>query len=144
MKKYLLLLLAPLMLLTGCDNGTTFNPVTGTDSKKESESISLTTSNYGEFVAPRINQSTDGTGLTSSAILIVTGYFEGSNLVKFSDCSITCHYQLGGSERVSPSYNVKLTISGDGYIPSYSFTKYSTMTVNIVVTAVSGTVTYLI
>ena len=130
--KKILLVLASAMMLAGCS---------GNNSNSGKNTVSLSLDNYGDYVATRIH--TLVTGSTSSDDLYVDAYFEGSNLVSFKDCVVTCHYLLTGTERVSGDYTVKLTISGDGCIPSYMFRNHPEYVPEVVVTAVSGTVTYI-
>lgn len=143
MKKTLLLMLAPLIFLASCNSGSTINPITGDSSdSKENQTVALSLSNYTDFVTARVHTSVSGPASTDN--IYIDAYFEGSDLVAFKDCSITCHYQLKDTTIESDSYTVKLSISGDGYIPSHVFLNRHDLVPVLVVTAVSGTVAYLI
>lgn len=140
--KKLLFVLASTLLLAGCSGtgGTTGSGESAPEVKGKT-TVNLTMSNYTDFIAPRV--STMATGGTTSDNIYVDAYFEGSDLVLFNNCSVTCHYQLSGTERLSDTYTVKLTISGDGYVPSYVFKDRPEFAAILVVTGVTGSVTYL-
>ncbi len=115
MKKKLLLLFLPILLLTGCNNSSG-----GAIPAKEREQIQLTLNNYSKYIAVYTISDSFGADYTYS---IYRYQFVGSGLCKFNDCSIDyCFTTENGTEQAQ-QLTTYLTISGCGETKETEFVR---------------------
>ena len=118
MKKKLLLLFLPMLLLVGCNNSSG-----GALPAKERETVALTEYNYSKYIA--VYTFSDSYG--SSPMTLYHYQFVGSSLCKFNDCKITYAFarQDGSLEENYKSYRIDLTLSGCGETIEVSVGNYN-------------------
>ncbi len=113
MKKKLLLLFLPMLLLTGCNKSSG-----GVIPEKEREQIELTLNNYSKYIAVYTISDSYGTNYSYS---IYRYQFVGSSLCKFNDCSIVYTFTTNSGKVSETEYTTNLTISGCGETKEVSF-----------------------
>ena len=118
MKKKLLLLFLPMLLLTGCNNSSG-----GAIPAKEREVVALSDKNYSQYIA--VYTTTDSYG-SSGSITLYRYQLVGSSLCKFNDCKITYTFvnQKGELSESYSLYEIKLTLSGCGESIETSVSNY--------------------
>ena len=107
MKKKLLLLFLPILMLTGCNNSSG-----GALPVKEREKVELNVDNYSKYIA--VYTISDSYATSDSPYGIYRYQLVGSSLCKFDECSITYSFMNNSSVISEEKYTVKLTISGCG------------------------------
>ena len=138
MKKKLLLLFLPILLLTGCNNSSG-----GALPEKDRETVTLTANNYSKYIA--VFTITDSYGAGNYSYSIYRYQFVGSTICKFNDCSITyCFTKDNGAEQEA-QYTTHLTISGYGETEQVDFAHANTdyTYYHLKIKAVNGTVEVL-
>ncbi len=108
MKKKLLLLFLPMLLLTGCNKSSG-----GVIPEKERETVTLTKDNYFKYIAVYTYSDTYS---NSGTYTFYHYHLVGSSLCKFIDCKITYAFSSdnGALEENYKSYEINLTLSGCG------------------------------
>ena len=108
MKKKLLLLFLPILMLTGCNNSSG-----GALPVKERETVNLSEHNYSKYIAVYTYSDSYNSGSTYT---FYRYHLEGSPLCKFNDCKITYAFasESGQLQENYTSYEIDLTISGCG------------------------------
>ncbi len=137
MKKKLLLLFLPILLLTGCNN--TSN---GVIPEKEREKINITLDNYSKYIAVYTISDSFGADYTYSNYRY---QFIGSTLCKFNDCSLEYAFAKDNGSISETKYTVDLTISGCGETKEVEFVhaQRSNTYYRLKILSVNGTVELL-
>ncbi len=138
MKKKLLLLFLPILLLTGCNNSSG-----GAIPPKEREQIELTLDNYSKYIAVY----TISDSYAVDTIYTLYRYrFEGSSLCKFNDCKVEYTFTKKDGTQLDVVYIKDLTISGCGEteeVSAYRTYQLDSYYYHLKVLNVSGTVEVL-